>query len=134
MSFQEKLMNQTRENGKKPSFRSDFDCFGPNLSSKNFFSDFISTRYQKLLQVIIVCNLKENWWTKLEKMAKKPGLGLNCGLFGPNLGHYFFFQKLVPSVTRSQIQLSSCTISETNNDSILRKLSDSHSARVILSY
>ena len=60
MWFQEKLMNQTRENGKKPSFRSDFDRFGPDLSSKNFFSDFISTRYQKLLQVIIVCNLKEN--------------------------------------------------------------------------
>ena len=31
-------MNQTSENGKKPSFRSDFGPLGPN-----FFMDFTST-------------------------------------------------------------------------------------------
>ena len=30
MQFQEKLMNQTRENDKKPSFKSDFGPFGTN--------------------------------------------------------------------------------------------------------
>ena len=127
-------MNQTRENGKKPSFRSNFDCFGPNLSSKIFFSDLTSTRYQKLLQVIIVCNLKENWWTKLEKMAKNPVWGSILAYLAQIWVTIPFFKNLVPSVTRSQIQLSSCTISETNNEPILRKLSDGQSARVILSY
>ena len=34
LQFQEELMNQIWENGKKPSFRNDF---GPNLVPKNFF-------------------------------------------------------------------------------------------------
>ena len=51
------------------------------------------------------------------------------GLFGLNLGRYFFlffffFKNLAPSVTRYHGQLSSCTISEKTNDPILRKLSD----------
>ena len=37
MQFQVKLMNQTWENGKKPSFGLDFDPFCPNLGP-NFFS------------------------------------------------------------------------------------------------
>ena len=38
MQFQEKLMNQTWENGKKPSFGFDFDPFGPNSGHQFFFS------------------------------------------------------------------------------------------------
>ena len=37
MQFQEKLVNQTGEISKKPSFRPDFGPFGPNLGP-NFFS------------------------------------------------------------------------------------------------
>ena len=37
MYFKEKLMNQTWENGKKPSFRTDFGTFGPNLGPKFIF-------------------------------------------------------------------------------------------------
>ena len=33
-------MNQTWENGKKPSFRADFGPFSPNLDLKNFFHKF----------------------------------------------------------------------------------------------
>ena len=40
MQFQEKLMNQTWENRKKPSFETDFDPFGPNLNPKNVFQGF----------------------------------------------------------------------------------------------
>ena len=43
---------------------------------KNFFVDFISTRCYTLLQAIIVCNIKENSRTKLEKMAKTIAFGL----------------------------------------------------------
>ena len=67
---QGKLMNQTRENDKKPSFEPDF------------------------------------------------------GPFSPNSGSQFFSKYLASSVTRYHGQLSSCTISETTNDTILRKLSE----------
>ena len=40
MQFQWKLTNQTWENGKKPSFGTDFDSFGPNLGPKIFFHGF----------------------------------------------------------------------------------------------
>ena len=51
---------------------------------------------------------------------------------GPILPHlaqipaakYLFFRNLASSVTRYHGQLSSCTISEKNNDPILRKLSE----------
>ena len=37
MQFQRKLMNQTWENSKKPSFGSDFGPFCPNLGYQIFF-------------------------------------------------------------------------------------------------
>ena len=40
MQFQVKLMNQTWENGKKPSFGLDFDPFCPNLGPNFYFVDF----------------------------------------------------------------------------------------------
>ena len=57
--------------------------------------------------------------------GKKTSFRPDFGPFGPNSGHQnFFFKNLALSVTRDHDQLSSCTISETTNDSILRKLSD----------
>ena len=38
MQFQGKLMNQTREKGKKPCFRHDFGPFAPNSGPQIFFS------------------------------------------------------------------------------------------------
>ena len=43
MQFQGKLMNQTWEHVKKPSFRTDFGPFGPNLGPKLFIIYFTST-------------------------------------------------------------------------------------------
>ena len=60
MQFQGKLTNQTWENGKKPSFVTDFDTCGPNLGPKYFFIDSTSTSHSTLLQAITVCNFKEN--------------------------------------------------------------------------
>ena len=40
MQFQGKLMNQTWENGNKPSFKTNFGPFGPNLGPKNIFHQF----------------------------------------------------------------------------------------------
>ena len=60
MLFQGKLTNQTWDNGKNPSFGSDFDTFWPKFSPKVFFVGFASTRYYTLLQAIILNNIKEN--------------------------------------------------------------------------
>ena len=52
--------------------------------------------------------------------------------FGPDLGPlglFFFFKNLAPSVTGYHGQLSSCTISEKNNDPVLRKFSDGRTER-----
>ena len=38
MQFRGKLINQTCENSKKPSFGPDFGPFGPNFSHQNLFS------------------------------------------------------------------------------------------------
>ena len=54
--------------------------------------------------------------------SKKPSFGPNFGLFGTNVGHEYFFQKLAKSVTRYHSQLSSCTISKKTNDPILISL------------
>ena len=51
IQYQGKLMNQTWENGRKPSFAPDF---GPNLVPIFFFFGFTSTRCYALLQAIIV--------------------------------------------------------------------------------
>ena len=44
MDVQGKQMNQTWEDGKKPSFGPDFGAFGPDLDSKFFFVYFTCTR------------------------------------------------------------------------------------------
>ena len=93
---------------------------------KFFFMGFTSTRCYTLLQAIIVCNFKENKWTKPEKMAKN----LVSGPFWPIWPKldppifFFFFKNLTPSDNRYHGQLSSCTISVRTNDLYLRKLSD----------
>ena len=43
---------------------------------KKFFWSFASAKYYALLQAIIVCNFKENYRTKLEKMTKNKKLVL----------------------------------------------------------
>ena len=40
MLFQEKLMNQTWENGKEPSFGPNFGTFVPNVHPKKIFRGF----------------------------------------------------------------------------------------------
>ena len=63
----------------------------------------------------------------LRKWQKTPSLGTDFGTFGADLaGNFFFlfFKNLASSVTKYHGKLSSCTITEKNNDPILRKLSD----------
>ena len=84
MQFKRKLINQTCKNGKKPNFGSDFGLFWPKFDLKTFFVGFTSSSCYTLLQAITVCNVKENWLTRLEKMAKNL-------VFWPKFGPQRFF-------------------------------------------
>ena len=66
MQFPEKLMNQTWKNDKNL-------ILGTILAHLTqiwalFFLRVLPN--ETLFEAIILCNLKENWWTKLEKKAK----------------------------------------------------------------
>ena len=57
-------------------------------------------------QSITLCNLKDNYWTKLEKMAKKLILDPILACFTPNLGPQFLLQFLSLPVARHYFKLS----------------------------
>ena len=65
-----------------------------------------------------------------QENRQKPQFEPYLGPLGPNSSRQiFFFKNLVLSVTRYHVQLLSCTISEKNNDPILRKFSDGQTDR-----
>ena len=120
-------MNQTWENGQKPSFRTNFAPYGPNLGLRNFFPGF----YLYMLDIVASYHcmqfqgkLKNQTW---ETGKKTLLLGLILAQIWAT--NFFFFKNLTLSVTRNHGQLSSCTISEKTNDPILRKLSDGRTDR-----
>ena len=86
-------MNQTWENVEKPNFGPDFGLFGPKLSPENFFVGFTSKRCKILSQAIIVCNLKENLWSKLKRMTKTSFWAWFRPV-GPKFGPPIFFSKI----------------------------------------
>ena len=99
---------------------------GPNLISIFFFfwggGGFTYTRCCILLQAIIVCNFKENKWTKLEKMTKNlvsgPILSLLAWIWTPK-----FFSWIFPLLDLTQCcKLSFYAISRKTNKPNLRKL------------
>ena len=83
-------MNHTCENGKEPNFWPNFGTCSPNLGPQIFSVGFTSTRCQKLLQAIIVCDLRKNNDPK-SKNGEKPHFGFDLPTFGPNSGRQIFF-------------------------------------------
>ena len=129
MQFQEKLMNQTWDNGKKPSFRPDFGPFSPNLGPINFFMTvplLDISNYCKLSLYAISTKTNETYLRKYKK-------ALASGQFWPIWPEFvlpfFFFKNLGLSVTRYHGQLLLCKISKKPNDRILRKLRDGQTDR-----
>ena len=114
-------MNWNWENGEKPNFGANFELLGPKLGSHFFFfvgftSTLLDVRHKlDMSQAIIVCNFKENIWSKLKKMTKT--------------SLWAWFRPIRPkkyldlSVTRYG-QLSSFKISEKTKDPISRKFCD----------
>ena len=60
MQVQRKLMNQTSENGEKANFGPNLGPFSPNLGPQIFFANLPLLVAKKIVQAIILCNLKEN--------------------------------------------------------------------------
>ena len=116
-------MNQTWKNDKKINFVPDFGLFGPNWSPKKIFVIFTSSRCIAASLYVISRKTNEPNLRKWQKNEFCVRFWLLC----PNSGRQFFFflkkKNAAPSFTRYRGHLSSCTISEKTNDSILRKLS-----------
>ena len=83
MQFEGKLTNHTWENGKKPSFGTDFGPFGKKLGP-NFFSCILPLLHDRHCCKLHAISKKINE----PNLRKKPSFGPD---FGPNLGHQFFF-------------------------------------------
>ena len=83
-------MNQTWENAEKPNFLPNFGPFSPDMPPpKKFLVGFISIRFHKLSQAIIVCNFSKKEWSKRQQNGKKPHFRPKLG----PLGRQIFFQK-----------------------------------------
>ena len=84
--------------------------FGPSV----FFTGFTSTNNETLFEAIILCNLKENWWTKLEKKAKNlildPILVCLTQIYTPSPQKKLFSRVLSLLANRHCSKLSSCKI------------------------
>ena len=90
MQFQEKLMNQTWKNGKKPNFRPGFSLFCPNLDPKNFLHRFY--RYE-MLDIVTSCHciqFQGKLIIQTQENGKKPHFGPDLVLLGPNSGGQIF--------------------------------------------
>ena len=125
MHFQGKLMNQTCENGKKPSFCSDFGHFGPNMGPQIFFS-----RILLLLDVRHCCKSslyaisRKTNEQNLRKWQEKPSFVPDFGLFDPNLNHQFFFFSKIWICQSLDIMVSYHHVQYQKKLIILRELSD----------
>ena len=83
---------------KKTNFGPDFGPCGPNLSSQTFFVSFTSTECSTLSRAVIVCNFKENLWSKLKDITKNLILAWFIPV-GPKFCQstiFFFFWKVWP--------------------------------------
>ena len=93
MHVQEKLMSQTWENGKKPSFLTNFGPFGPNLGPLNFFHEFY-LNYN--LDIVTSCDCMQFYGKLMNptwENGKKPSFGTDFGPFDPSLGPENFFHE-----------------------------------------
>ena len=88
MQFQGKIINQTWENGRKPSFGPDF---GLNLVPKILFQGYY---LYWMLEVFVSYHCMQFIGKLMYQTGKndiKPSFGPDFGPFGTNLGHKNFF-------------------------------------------
>ena len=108
------ISRETNKPEKKPISGPILALSAQTWVPKCFFEDFTFTRCQTLLQAIIACTFKENYCTKLEKMAENL-------VSGPNLGPYFFSLVLPLLEVRHCCKLSLYALSRKTIEPNLRK-------------
>ena len=133
MQFQEKLMNQTWENDKKPSCQPNFDPFGQNLGSKKFFwwiLPLVDVRHCCKLSLYAISrktnepNLKKSQ----KKLVSSPIL---THLAQIRAASFLFFFSKIWLCQSSDIMVSYHHVQyqKKTNDPILSKLSDGRTDR-----
>ena len=126
MQFQGKPMNQSWENGKKPSFGPAFCLFLCIFGPQKVFLWILTLLDVLHCGKLSLCEIsgKTNEPKKLRKWQKTYFQSRFCPIWPKFELAKVSFNNLVSSVTRYHGQLSPCAISEKYNDLILRKLSD----------
>ena len=86
MQFQVKLMNQTWENGKKPSLRTNFGLFDPNLGQQKFFHRFYLYGMLDIVRSYHCMQFQGKLMNQTWENGKKPSFWTDFSPFGPNVG------------------------------------------------
>ena len=91
MQYQGKLMNQTWEICKKPSFRTDFGSFGPNLCPKSIFPWILPLVHARHCCKLSLYQFQRKLMNQTWEIGEKPSFETDFGPLGPNLDWNFFF-------------------------------------------
>ena len=89
-------MQKTWENGKKPSFGTDFGHIGPNLGPKIFFRGFYLCFTLDIIASYHCMQFQGKVMNLTWENCKKPSFGTDFGPFVPNLGPKNFFHGFHP--------------------------------------
>ena len=89
MQFQGKILNQTWENDKKPSFGTNFGHFGWNLGPRNFNHIFYLHYKLELVASYHCKQFQEKLMNQTWENSKKPSFRADFGPFDLNLGQFF---------------------------------------------
>ena len=122
MQFQGKLMNQTWENGKKPSFGTDFGPFGPNVDPRNFYHGIYLYYMLEVVASYHCMQFQGKLMNQTWGNGKKPSFEIDFKSFGPNLCSKIFFSWILPLLhVRLCCKLSLHAIARKTNEPNSRK-------------
>ena len=83
--------NQTWENCKKPSSRTDFGPFGPNLCPKSIFPWILPLVHARHCCKLSLYQFQRKLMNQTWEIGEKPSFETDFGHLGPNLDWNFFF-------------------------------------------
>ena len=109
--FQGKPINQTWENGKKPSFGPDLAPWA-KIWIQKLFRGFYLYYILDIVASYLCMQFQEKLMNRTWENSQKPSFGPNFGPLTQIRAVNFFFKNLPLSATSYHGQLSSCTISE----------------------
>ena len=123
-NFKENLLNKLEKMAKKNSFGTDFCPLGPKNFLHGFYLFYMLDIFASYHCMQLQGKLMNQTWENGKKPLVLEPISAHLAQIWPANFFFFFFKNLASSVTRYHGKLSSCTITEKNNDPILRKLSD----------